>query len=349
LSDVLQPDGWYPQTVTVATSAPAPATARPAARYTFALGGLLWVMDATGGVRLLRQLQANDIDLRRLSGVALPQWSPAGDRIAYFDVLANSFRGAVFVTDVSGTGGVLSDQDAVGPFPKWTPDGNVAYTDLVASFDSAGFGADGEVRVVSPTNGARVMTYHAREVAFGGGKTYFIDNGKLSVPLQTRTDHAILESTPTGTLTIVPNFAFEPGLGVPTAIPWQLSMLAASADGEFLSVRVSPAAGTVGFAVALLRASDGRPTTLLPGDVTDVRWSPTGPYVGMTLGGIAAVRDAGNGEITASVGLGRFAGWSPDGKWFYVARETGLYAQLLSGGDPVRISPLGVSVSTTTP
>ncbi|HTJ60799.1 MAG TPA: hypothetical protein VL333_06370, partial [Candidatus Saccharimonadales bacterium] len=108
LSDVLQPDAWYPQTVTVATASPAPVTPRPAARYTFALGGLLWVADATGAVRLVRQLQANDVDLRRLSGVAIPQWSPGGDRIVYFDVLANSDRGAVFVTDVTGTGGRLS-------------------------------------------------------------------------------------------------------------------------------------------------------------------------------------------------------------------------------------------------
>jgi hypothetical protein len=69
----------------------------------------------------------------------------------------------------------------------------------------------------------------------------------------------------------------------------------------------------------------------------------------MTLGNIPVVRDAGTGSIVASAGSGRFAGWSPDGTWFYVARETGLYAQLLTGGDPVRISAFGVPVSTTTP
>jgi hypothetical protein len=69
----------------------------------------------------------------------------------------------------------------------------------------------------------------------------------------------------------------------------------------------------------------------------------------MTLANIPVVRDADTGAIVASATSGRFAGWSPDGKWFYIARDTGLYAQLLSGGDPVRISPLGVPVSTTTP
>ncbi len=350
LSDVLQPDAWYPQTVTIATSAPAPVTARPAARYAFALGGLLWVMDAAGGVRLLRQLQANDVELRRLSGVAVPQWAPAGDRIVYFDVLANSDRGAVFVTDVTGTGGRLSDQDAAGPFPTWTPDGNVAYTDLVASFDSAGFGADGEVRIVSPTNGARVTTYHAREVAFGGGKTYLVDNGTLNLPLQTRTEHTILELTPAGTRIVATTADLSAGTQFGVTPLLQLSMLGSSADGTVLSVRISPATGRVGFLFATFRASDGRLTLQADGQaVTDFRWAPSGHLAGMTLGNIPVVRDADTGTIVASATSGRFAGWSPDGKWFYVARETGLYAQLLSGGEPVRISPLGVAVSTTTP
>lgn len=352
LSDVVQPDAWYPETVTIARSSPAPAQAHPAARYAFALAGLIWATDATGEVRLLRQLQTDDRGIRRLSGVAVPQWSPRGDRIVYFDVLASSFAGAVFVTDVAGTGGRLSDQDAAGPFPAWSPDGNVAYTDLISSRDSAGFGTDGEVRIVTPTNGARVATYRAREIAFGGGKAYLIDNGKLNLPLQTRTDHAILETTASGirtvtTAAVLAGLVFaEQSPGSVTQL--QLSMLGASADGAFLSVRISPASGSVGFTFALLRASDGMPTIRVPSQgIEDVRWSPNGHLVGMTIGNIPGVRDAETGAIVASAGSGRFAGWSPDGKWFYVARETGLYAMLLSGGDPVRISALGVPVSTT--
>ena len=350
LSDVMQPDAWYPQTVTIARSGPAPARTGPPARLTFALGGLLWATDATGGVRLLRQLEATGIDLLRLSGTSLPQWSPAGDRIVYFDTLPRSFIGAAFVSDITGTGGRLSDQDAAGPFVGWSPDGNVAYTDLIASFDSAGFGADGEVRIVNPTNGARVTTYHAREVAFGGGRTYLIDNGKLYLPLQTRTDHAILESSASGPRTVATAASLSSGTPFPASLPLQLSMLGASADGDFLSVRMSPATGNAGaFIFFVLRASDGRPTFQADSQaVADFRWSPKGHLAGMTLGNIPVVRDA-EGAIVASATSGRFAGWSPDGTWFYVARETGLYAQLLSGGDPVRISPLGVPVSATTP
>jgi Tol biopolymer transport system component len=350
LSDVAQPDAWYPETVTIAHASPAPTQARPSARYAFSLGGLIWATDASGGVLLLRQQQANDLDMRRLSGVAIPQWSPAGDRIVYFDVLASSFRGAVFVTDVTGTGGRLSDQDAVGPFPTWSPDGNVAYTDLLASFDSAGFGGDGEIRIVTPTNGARVATYRGREIAFGGGKTFLIDNGKLDLPYQIHADHSILESTPTGTRTVATAAGLSSGTQLGAAQALQLSMLGSSADGAFLSVRVSPDTGSLGFIFAIVRAADGRPTLQADAQaVADIRWSPTGHLTGMTLANIPVVRDAETGSIVASAGSGRFAGWSPDGKWFYVARETGLYAQRLSGGDPVRISPLGVPVSTTTP
>ena len=350
LSDVTQPDAWYPDTITLARASPVPAVAKPAARYVFALHGLLWATDAIGGVHLVRPLSPDDGSLRRLSGIALPQWSARGDRILVFDV--TRFRGSVFVTDVTGTATRLSDVDAAGPFPAWSPDGNVAYTDLIGAFDSATFGADGEVRIVSPANGTRVATYRAREVAFGGGKTYLIDNGRLNAPLQTRTDHAILEVTASGTrpiATAASLAAFE-RFGGATAIPWQLSMLGVSADGTFLSVRESPAVGSIGFTFALLRASDGTGVLGLSGaEIADVRWAPTGHLVGMTLANVPIVRDAETGAIVASYGIGRFAGWSPDGKWFYVARDVGLYAMPLAGGDPVRISALGVPVSATTP
>src|SRR5205814_1091878 len=297
--------------------------------------------------RLVRALAPDDGSIRRLSGLALPQWSPRGDRILYFDTSRN--RGAVFVTDLTGGADRLSDQNAAGPFPAWSPDGNVAYTALIGSFDSAGFGADGEVRIVSPTSGGRIVTYRAREVAFGGGKTYLIGNGTLNLPLQTRTDHSILESTPTGTRTVATATSLSAGTPFGASRALQLSMLGSSADGAFLSVRISPATGTVGFIFSILRAADGTPTLNVVGQaVADIRWSPAGHLAGLTLdGNIPVVRDADTGRTVASAGSGRFAGWSPDGTWFYVARDDGLYAMPLTGGEPVRINPLGVPVSTT--
>ena len=354
LTGIAQPDAWYPVMVTIARSSPSPAPAGPRARYTFALGGLIWTMDETGYTNALRQLQTDDRGLPRFGGVAVPQWSPGSDRILYFDVLSSSFRGAVFVTDLGGTGGTLSDQDAAGTFPGWSPDGNAAYVDLIGASDSASFSAEAEVRIVAPTNGGRITTYRAREIAFGGGKTFLIDNGALNAQLQTRTDHAIVQQTATGlrTVTTVAALNAASPYGALPGTAMQLSSLGASADGEFLSVRISPAASPGIFEFLVLRASDGTPLSrLFSQDVADIRWSPTGHLLGMTLvGNTPVVRDAGTGTLTiGGDGGGRFAGWSPDGKWFYTARETGLYAQQVSGGGLVRISSLGVPVSTTTP
>lgn len=350
LSDVAQPDAWYPQNVAIARSAPSSTSAAPKARYTFALHGLIWATDAAGGLHLVRRLQTDAASLRRLGGVAVPQWSPRGDRIVYFDLLANSFAGAVFVTDATGTGGRLSDQDAAGPFPSWSPDGNVAYADLIGTRDSSGFGADGEVRIVTPTNASRVATYHAREIAFGGGKTYLIDNGTLSLRPQTRVDQSIRELLPNGaTRSVATGVTLAPATrpGLLDGLALQLSALGASADGGYLSVRMSPADGNFGFFFAVVRAGDGKSTVFLDGQgVSDVRWSPSGHLVGLTAGH-PSVRDAETGVIVASATDGRFAGWSPDGAWFYIARDSGLYAYPIGNGPALRISALGAPVSTT--
>ena len=134
LGDVVQPDAWYPQTVTIARSLPSPIVAGPTARYTFALHGVVWATDSSGGVHFVRRLQTDAASLRRLGGVAVPQWSPRGDRIVYFDVLANSVQGAIFVTDATGSGPRISDlQDTAGPFPTWSPDGSIAYAQFIGT------------------------------------------------------------------------------------------------------------------------------------------------------------------------------------------------------------------------
>jgi len=354
LSDVAQPDAWYPQNVTAATTPATPVVAAgPTARFTFAMHGIVWATDASGGVHLVRRLQTDARSVRRLGEIAVPQWSPRGDRIVYFDVVANSFQGAIFVTDPTGTAMRVSDQqDAAGPFPSWSPDGNVAYTQLLGTRDSSEFGADSDVRIVTPT-GTRVTTYRAREIAFGGGRTFLIDNGKLNLLPPTRAEHSIVEVTGGATRSVTSASYLSVGLpftGQP-AIPatlLQLSQLGSSGDGKFLSVRISPATGGIGFEFAIISAQDGAATRRLPGQtVADARWSPTGHLIGFTLGGVPRVVDAGTGAVVASATEGRFAGWSPDGTWFYVARDIGLYAIALAGGDAVRVSAFGVPVSAT--
>ena len=354
LSDVAHPDAWYPQSVAIARSSPSPSVSGPTARYAFAMHGIIWASDAAGEIHLVRRLQTDAASLRRLGGVGVPQWSPRGDRILYFDVLAHSVQGAVFVTDVTGSGQRVSDQqDSAGPFPAWSPEGHVAYTQFLGTRDPTGFGADAEVRVVTTTN-AKVATYHAREVAFGGGGTFLIDNGRLSLLPQTRVEHSVVQATGGTTRTITSASFLSAGVpftgttAVP-ATPLQLSQLGSSGDGQFLSARISPVSGSIGFDFVIFSAKDGTAAARrLPGQsFADVRWSPTGHLIGFTFGGVPRVVDAETGAVIASATEGRFAGWSPDGKWFYVARDVGLYAIALSGGDAVRISAFGVAVSTT--
>ena len=91
--------------------------------------------------------------------------------------------------------------------------------------------------------------------------------------------------------------------------------------------------------------------------MSDEAWASSGHLIGYTLttgAGTAVarqhatVRDADTGNVLLDLD-GRFAGWSPDGLWIYVARNEGLFARRLAGGDPVRFSPYGVVVAATKP
>ncbi|HYK97041.1 MAG TPA: hypothetical protein VEU77_01480, partial [Candidatus Acidoferrales bacterium] len=91
--------------------------------------------------------------------------------------------------------------------------------------------------------------------------------------------------------------------------------------------------------------------------ITDESWMPGGRLVGYTITTTqpgssprqrAVVRDADTGDVVLEQD-GRFAGWSPDGAWTYLAKSDGLYARRLAGGEAVRFSSLGVFVSTTKP
>ena len=54
------------------------------------------------------------------------------------------------------------------------------------------------------------------------------------------------------------------------------------------------------------------------------------------------------GQVIASQ-AGRFAGWSPDGEWSYVARGEGLFAYRDGDAEGRRVSAIGVPVVTTAP
>lgn len=121
---------------------------------------------------------------------------------------------------------------------------------------------------------------------------------------------------------------------------------------------------TVGSGVAIadggqfvvIRLDDGRPvwTTPLAGR-SDLSFSPSNGLVGWTVTDRsdpplrqAFVADPADGRIVLQAD-GRFAGWSPDPGWIYVARDAGLFAVRLTGGDAVRVGPFGVPVVAAPP
>jgi hypothetical protein len=134
----------------------------------------------------------------------------------------------------------------------------------------------------------------------------------------------------------------------------QTSGLSAARDGAYVGVHVNFLGPSPFVSYAIIRTRDSVTTKLLVDEaVTDESWASTGRYLGYTrtvanAPARAVVRDAETGESVMDV-EGRFAGWSPDGLWTYIARADGLYAKRLSGGDAVRFSPFGVPISATKP
>jgi hypothetical protein len=140
--------------------------------------------------------------------------------------------------------------------------------------------------------------------------------------------------------------------------------LSGSADGSYVATHLvyfvpgtpvgAPYRAPMAFVV--VRVRDGAASTVIADeDVSDEAWSPLGTAIGYTkmpaqppygVPRHAVVRDVESGRVVVDV-EGRFAGWSPDGAWAFIARDDGLYARALAGGDPVRIAPFSVRVATT--
>ena len=136
----------------------------------------------------------------------------------------------------------------------------------------------------------------------------------------------------------------------------QTAGLSASPDGAYLGVHLNFLGTAPSSVYFVVRTTDGTATVIGGGaSVSDEAWAPTSRYLGYTqtaptsgAASHAMVRDAQTGDTTMDL-AGRFAGWSPDGLWAYIARADGLYARRLAGGDALRFSSIGVVLSATKP
>jgi len=363
-------DVWFPRSAPVARGAPAASADVPAMRYAFALGGNIWTMGADGVAAVLRT-GANNAQTQRRFTVPLPRWSPAGDRILTVESLgtgASALQLIPVTIDRSGKVARLAALSSVAPAVSWSPDGSqIAAVALPASpQDPSILLSELTVRVVS-VDGTLGQSIPGREVAWARPGMFVLTNGTIRANDRARDEQSIelWTGTQKRTLTTVARIIGDPRAFAPTAAKGitSVSNITAAADGTFAAARVVFLGTTATPLLVLLRASDGVATQYVLGDrIADEAWSPARPLIGYTntLGGqgipgtpteakpFAVVRDASTGAVVAEVD-GRFAGWSPDGAWFYVATSGGLYTRPLAGGALVRVSSIGVPVSVTKP
>ncbi len=371
LGSINSGDVWFPRRASLARAPVAPRADAPAARYVFALGANVWTMGPDGVASILRTGTSN-LQTQRRFVIPPPRWSPAGDRILTVESLGTgaSAQQLIPVTiDRAGKVTRLTTLSSVAPAVSWSPDGSlIAAVSLPASsLDPSILQSELTVRVMT-ADGAPGQAIPGREVAWSRSGLLVLTNGTIRANDRARDEQAIelWTGTQKRTVTTVARIVGDPRSLVgasPTRGITSVSGVTASADGAYAALRVAFLGSTVTPFLVVLRASDGAAVQYILGDrIADEAWSPARPLVGYTntTGGqgipgtpsepkpVATVRDPATGALLAEVD-GRFAGWSPDGAWFYVATSGGLYARPLAGGTLVRVSGVGVPMSITKP
>ncbi|MDP9252455.1 MAG: hypothetical protein M3O80_05565, partial [Chloroflexota bacterium] len=363
-------DVWFPRSAAIARGKTTSGVDTPAARYAFAFGGNVWTMGPDGVASVLRTGASNAQTQRRFI-IPLPQWSPAGDRILTVESLGTgaATQQLIPVTiDRAGKVTRLTALSSVAPAVTWSPDGTqIAAVALpTSSQDPSILQSELTVRVMT-VDGAPGQAIPGREVAWTKLGMFVLTNGTIRANDRARDEQGIelWTGTQKRTVTTVARIIGDARAQAPTATRGitSASNVTAAADGTYAAIRVSFLGTNATPFLVLLRSSDGAATQYVLGDrISDEVWSPARPLIGYTntVGGlgiagsptepkpVATVREGASGSVLAEVD-GRFAGWSPDGAWFYVATNGGLYARALAGGSLVRISSIGVPMSITKP
>lgn len=363
-------DVWFPRSAPIARGNVTAGADVPAMRYGFALGGNVWTMGPDGVASVLRTA-ANNTQTQRRFTLPLPRWSPAGDKLLTVESLgsgASALQLIPVTIDRTGSATRLAALSSVSPAVSWSPDGTqIAAVVLPASSsDPSILQSELTVRVVG-VNGTLGQTMPGREVVWAPSGMFVLTNGTIRASDRARDEQAIelWNGTQKRTVTTVARIIGDARAGAPATTKGitSVSNITAAADGTFAAARVVFLGTTATPFLVVVRASDGTATQYVLGDrIGDEAWSPARTLIGYTntLGGqgipgtpteakpFAVIRDAASGAVVAEV-EGRFAGWSPDGTWFYVATTGGLYTRPLAGGTLVRVSSIGVPVSVTKP
>lgn len=338
-------DIWFPTSLSLARGGETGVGA-PAARYVLTLGSHIWQMEA-GVATLLRPAPV----LRR-NAVPPPRWSPAGDKVAVVEQAGPTASSTTFVAVVLDRGGDaarLAQTLGAGRSLAWSPTG-AELAVVVDRRGSSGVATDAqlEVRFQDPTGRVTRPPIAGSEVAWTAKGLLVLASGPGARAATTLL--RVEGEAPPRTLVTREQLAADPRAGAAPSATAALGSLDASRDGQFASVRlqVQEPSSTRSFWVLL--GPDGAPLQYLRSDtVADLAWSPTRPLLGYTFDLRTAnertqVVSPTTGEPVVAT-PGRFAGWSPDGQWYYVGRVEGLFAYPLAGGQPVRVGPAGVPVS----
>ncbi len=372
LGSVAQGDGWFPRGAALATSTPAKADV-PAARYVFALGGNLWTMGADGAPTLLRAGNTNAQTLRRFS-LGAPQWSPAGDKLLTVETLAPGAAAFQLVPVVIGRDGTVRrylTPSSVGQIATWSPDGTqFAVVGLpAAAQDPVVLSSELSIALIDAAAGTTTSSIPGREAYWTKTGVVVLSNGTWRPGDRARDEQALeiwsggqKRQISTVVKLIAPLFAgADKTAQTPLTLRGntQISGLTAAPDGAHLAIHMNFLPNP-NIAFLIVRTKDGSASAVIGESGGDEAWSSTGRYIGYTAttAGIvqtgqaakvrATVRDAETGETVLDLD-GRFAGWSPDGLWAYIARPEGLFARRVPGGETVRFSPYGVVMSATKP
>ena len=333
-------DVWFPTPLSLARGGER-TPAAPSARYAFQFGGHVWQME--NGVATL----VHAGPLARRTPTPLPRWAPGGDNILVLEQAGASSSPstlAATVIDRAGNATRLAGTVGAGRSFAWSPTG----AEVAIAVDRKGISgilsdAQLEIRFFDPSGRSTRGPLAASEVAWTQAGLYILaEGGVIQRLIGDAAARAIVAKD-----RLVNDPRAEPSRTVASSI----SGLDAAADGSLVSMRLQIQDATQSNrSYVVLIGSDGAPLQYLRGDnLSDSAWSPARALFGYTLDARttserAVVQSPADGK-TLSTADGRFAGWSPDGQWYYVGRVTGLYAYRLGGGDPVRVGPIGFPMS----
>ena len=332
-------DVWFPAQLSLARGGEKPPTA-PAARYAFQLGGHAWLME-NGAASLLRPAP-----LARRAPTTVPRWAPGGDHLVLLEQAGPNASTTTLVAvsfDRAGTATRLAPTVGASRSFAWSPNGS----ELAIAVDKKGVSglasdAQLEVRFVDPTGRATRAPLTASEIAWTSTGMYLIADAQVQ---------RLVGEGPAKLVVAKDKLASDPRAEAARTAASSISGLDAAFDGSFASVRLQVQdASSSSRSYVVIVAPDGAATQYLRADgLTDAAWSPARPLLGYTMDIRTAnersvVLSPADGRTVATTD-GRFAGWSPDGQWYLVARTTGLYAFPLAGGAAVRVGPAGVPVS----